>query len=259
MNDEYLIYGETLKGIADSIRSVSSVSTTWTPDEMAAYILANLVKPTTRQAAKTYTPSTSNQTIPVGTFLTGAATIAGDADLTAANIVKGKNIFNVAGSASGIFGNPSNIYDFTIVKSGSFTTTSSYDTDYYTITHGLGKTPKLMLVYREKFGSIGTNGSGALFFELLTENVTTYSTGAGTNPNNIYLAIYYYRDPFYNERIKYALASPTYGALDNYRTMLNTGNNYTMSSSGGFSNAGTNTITMWIVGKSCTFKWLAMA
>ena len=153
MNDEYLIYGETLKSIADSIRSVSDVSATWTPDEMAAYILANLVKPTTRQAAKTYTPSTSNQTIPAGTYLTGKATIAGDADLIAANIIKGKNIFNVAGTAAGIWGTPDSFYGFTAVKSGSFTLRSDFSSDDYVITHNLGVLPRLVLYYTDSIVS----------------------------------------------------------------------------------------------------------
>ena len=52
----------------------------------------------TVQAAQTITPGTSNQTIASGTFLTGAQTILGDADLVAANIKSGVTIFNVAGA-----------------------------------------------------------------------------------------------------------------------------------------------------------------
>jgi len=50
------------------------------------------------KAAATYTPTTTNQTIAAGQYLSGAQTIAGDADLVAANIKTGVNIFNVAGT-----------------------------------------------------------------------------------------------------------------------------------------------------------------
>lgn len=53
----------------------------------------------TTKAAATITPKTTNQTIAAGTYLSGTQTIAGDADLVAANILAGKNIFNVAGTA----------------------------------------------------------------------------------------------------------------------------------------------------------------
>lgn len=52
------------------------------------------------KAAQTYIPGTSNQTIAAGQYLSDTQTIAGDADLVAANIVTGKNIFNVAGTFS---------------------------------------------------------------------------------------------------------------------------------------------------------------
>ena len=53
----------------------------------------------TTQAAQTITPGTSDQTIAAGTYLTGAQTILGDADLISANIKSGANIFGVSGSS----------------------------------------------------------------------------------------------------------------------------------------------------------------
>ena len=53
----------------------------------------------TTKAATTYTPGTTNQTIASGTYLTGAQTISGDANLVAANIVEGASIFGVTGTA----------------------------------------------------------------------------------------------------------------------------------------------------------------
>lgn len=53
------------------------------------------------QAAQTITPGTASKTIAKGKFLTGTQTIAGDADLIAANIASGVNIFGVAGSLGG--------------------------------------------------------------------------------------------------------------------------------------------------------------
>ena len=51
------------------------------------------------QAAKTWTPGTSDQTMDAHRYLTGAQTIKGDANLKAANIVKGVSIFGVTGTA----------------------------------------------------------------------------------------------------------------------------------------------------------------
>lgn len=179
MNDEYLIYGETLKGIADSIRSVSSVSTAWTPDEMAAYILANLVKPTTRQAAKTYTPGTSNQTIPAGTFLTGAATIQGDADWVESNIKKGVNMWGKTGTLDGIWGVPGSLYGFTKVVSGSFTVSSA--TTSMSLTHGFGTVPKLIII------------TGGTFHEIIYQTCTDKTVGTNTAAGKTSSGeIYYY-------------------------------------------------------------------
>lgn len=51
-----------------------------------------------KKSAATYTPSTSNQTIAAGLYLSGVQTIKGDANLAAANIRAGKSIFGKAGS-----------------------------------------------------------------------------------------------------------------------------------------------------------------
>lgn len=51
--------------------------------------------------ATTYTPSTSNQTIQQGSYLTGDQTILGDADLVAGNIKNGVTIFGVTGTYEG--------------------------------------------------------------------------------------------------------------------------------------------------------------
>ena len=77
-----------------------------TPTVTAGYISSgtagnssvSLTASVTTKAAATITPGTSNQTIAAGTYLTGAQTISGDADLTAANIKTGVQIFNVTGS-----------------------------------------------------------------------------------------------------------------------------------------------------------------
>ena len=54
-----------------------------------------------RKAAQTYMPGTKNQTIEAGQYLTGNQTITGDANLLPENIVSGKSIFGVEGSAPG--------------------------------------------------------------------------------------------------------------------------------------------------------------
>lgn len=50
------------------------------------------------KAEATYTPTTSDQTIASGQYLSGAQTVKGDANLVSANILSGKSIFGVSGS-----------------------------------------------------------------------------------------------------------------------------------------------------------------
>lgn len=95
-----------------SVNRATKDATLTSGDQMLAGVIGytkNGVKVTgtiTGKAAATYTPGTTNQTIAAGQYLTGAQTIVGDADLVAANIVTGKNIFNVAGTFSKESTNP---------------------------------------------------------------------------------------------------------------------------------------------------------
>lgn len=70
----------------------------------------------TTKAATTYTPTTSDQTIAKGTYLTGIQTISGDANLVASNIKSGTSIFGVTGSYTGGASN---------IVQGTFTTPST--------------------------------------------------------------------------------------------------------------------------------------
>lgn len=52
------------------------------------------------KSAQTYTPTTSDQTIASGQYLSGTQTIEGDANLVASNIAKNVSIFGVTGTLS---------------------------------------------------------------------------------------------------------------------------------------------------------------
>lgn len=86
--------------------TLTKTNVTTTPTVSAGYISSAttsaatvaLTASVTTKAAATITPTTSNQTISSGTYLTGTQTIAGDADLIAANIKNGVQIFNVTGT-----------------------------------------------------------------------------------------------------------------------------------------------------------------
>ena len=73
--------------------------------QSAGYVAAgtkSATKQLTVQAAKTVTPTTSNQTaVASGRYTTGAVTVKGDSNLKAANIKKGVSIFGVTGTDVG--------------------------------------------------------------------------------------------------------------------------------------------------------------
>ena len=103
-------------------------------------------KQLTTQAAKTWTPKTTNQTIAAGTYCTGKQTIKGDSNLKAANIKKGVSIFGVTGNFPAIELAEMGFTKFSI-DSFSFSSRKVWrDT---VIPHSLGENPKLVYIYAE--------------------------------------------------------------------------------------------------------------
>lgn len=74
-------------------------------------------------AAVTITPGATDKTIPIG-YHNGSGVVKGDANLVASNIISGKSIFGVVGTAKS--------YDYLVLQ-GSETTTSDGDTVFFTI------------------------------------------------------------------------------------------------------------------------------
>jgi len=101
----------TISGTSASVSTGTNVLTltktvSVTPSVTAGYVSTgtagnssvSLSATVTTKAAATITPGTSNQTIASGTYLTGAQTISGDANLVSGNIKSGVSIFGVSGS-----------------------------------------------------------------------------------------------------------------------------------------------------------------
>lgn len=74
--------------------------------------IAGLTGTMTEQGGSTTTPGTGNKTIvSANRFVTGNIIVAGDADLKAANIKKGVNIFGVTGTFEGYIAGPADLYN----------------------------------------------------------------------------------------------------------------------------------------------------
>lgn len=91
--------GSNTLTLSKSVSNTPQVSAGYVSSGTAGNSSVSLTASVTTKAAATITPGTSNQTIASGTYLTGTQTISGDTNLVSGNIVAGKSIFGVAGSA----------------------------------------------------------------------------------------------------------------------------------------------------------------
>ena len=195
---------------------------TYTAPEGVAYspVVVNVptgVFPTEQKGATTYTPSTSNQTIAAGTYLTGIQTIAGDSDLVASNIKSGVNIFGVTGTYTG-GGGSSTIKQGTLTISSDVTTaTSTKITD----TTELGFTPKAFMLMRSAasatryhlqqttFTTVGDTYYRTLTYRSSSAYTTSNSATNWTNQTAGYL-YFNSNTVYYRSSTSYYLEAGTY-------------------------------------------------
>jgi hypothetical protein len=122
----------TVTQATPSISVSSSGLITASATQSAGYVSSgtkSATKQLTTKTAQTYTPTTSNQTISSGRYLTGKQTIKGDSNLVASNIKKGVSIFGVSGTYEGSGGGSSDeqYVTITIVIPSPLTGTITYE------------------------------------------------------------------------------------------------------------------------------------
>ena len=134
-------------------------------------IPSTYIRPSYTKAAATYTPTTANQTISAGTYLTGTQTIKGDSNLVAGNIKSGVSIFGVNGTYEGSGG------DTSLVDSLLLRTITSYTSDSLTEV-GSGAFAYCSSLTSVNFPAVTTIGINAFTH---CDNLTSVSFPAATD------------------------------------------------------------------------------
>ena len=106
----------TLTLTKTGVSTTPTVSAGYVSSATSSTATVTLTASVTTKAAATITPGTTDQTIASGTYLTGAQTISGDANLVAGNIKKDVTIFGTTGTYEGSGGGSSSMMVATTTK-----------------------------------------------------------------------------------------------------------------------------------------------
>jgi hypothetical protein len=100
---ENIKYNTSILGIRGSYTSDATASASDLIENKTAYVDGKKITGTIKKkSSEVFTPTTTNQTISSGVYLSGTQTIKGDANLIPENIAKDVTIFGVTGTSTGM-------------------------------------------------------------------------------------------------------------------------------------------------------------
>lgn len=170
--------------LSKSVSNTPQVSAGYISSGTAGNSSVSLTANVTTKGTATITPTTTNQTIASGTYLTGTQTISGDANLVAGNIKSGTSIFGVTGTYTGGGGSSDVAMGTLTVASNVNTSTSTQITNTTTI----GFTPTKFFFYRSDRSATSNHVNQASFVTLGTSyyvrTMTRYSSNALSTSGN---------------------------------------------------------------------------
>ena len=177
---------QTSKSVATATQATPSISVsssgliTASATQSAGYVSSGTKKATkqlTTQSGKTITPGRTQQTaVSSGRYTTGTIYVAGDTDLTAANIKKGVNIFGVTGTYEGGGGEYGTIQASTSGEGDSYINLDN-TIDY----NDLKKLAIIKTDFDTFWDSLMPRGTGcyiilAMYVDLINETIYTVKT-----------------------------------------------------------------------------------
>lgn len=201
----------------------------------------------TTQAAQTITPTTTNQTIASGTYLTGTQTISGDADLVASNIKKDVSIFGVTGTYTGE-GSSGLVYE-----TGTYTTSSNVASPTITFANTY-TTPPFCVIMADATNTYNSTSNRNFYWSFIEfNNILGADIYTGSSTHFYGMVMYRYRttnsSSMTNSNVVLTtpLSDSSSSATNNARYYVN---------ETGFTAYCGSTSRYWTSGR--TYKWIAI-